>query len=336
MTIIALIILALKAPASQSGREAERQDFPPDVPLLSTDDKAELSEALRLQTALGDQVWPGLGRASILVILYNDRYEFLIGETSPPEPWEVIEGDNFNGKPYYRRNTSNPQAFAVQVGDRWAGSLITLDGMNRKSPLKLGRDFHVVAILHEMFHAYQAKQALERFKQATKLYAAEALYPSNEAEFAAAWDKEGSLLATALKATDDSTVRRAVQDFLQVRDRRRTQAALSPDLLAYERELEWLEGLAKYIEVRLYELAASHGGDPAYSNYRPGLPYWKWDFVRLEKQLGRQDGDLRFYLSGMAQARLLDGLSPGWKETMMCSGVYLENILRAAVGLEAK
>jgi hypothetical protein len=333
---IALLITLALVSASQGRQQAQRQNSALDLLLLSDDDKAELSEAVRLQKALGDQVWPGLGRASIPIILYNDRYEFLTGTTDPPAPWAVVEGDNFNGEKYYRRDVTNPQAFAVQVGGRWAGSMSTLGWMNRKSPLKLSRDFHVVALLHEMFHAYQASQSPERFNQAMKVYAAQARYPFKETEFAAAWDREGYLLATALKTTDDAGIRRAVRDFLQVRDARRARAALSADLLAYERELEWLEGLAKYIEIRFYELASSRGGDSAYSSYRPGLPYWQTNFVLLERQLARQGGDLRFYLSGLAQARLLDGLSPGWKAKVMRSGVYLEDILRTSVGRDAK
>lgn len=221
LRITVLIILSLEVSASHSRREAERQNSALDLPLLSADNKAQLSEALRLQRALGDQVWPGLGRAAIPIILFNDRYEFLIGKTDPPATWTVVESDNFNGEPYYRRTASNPQAFAVQVGAQWAGSMSALDRMNRKSPLKLSRDFHVV-------------------------------------------------------------------------------------------------------------------GDPAYSSYRPGLPYWQTNFVLLERQLSRRDGDLRFYLSGMAQARLLDGLSPGWKEKAMRSGERLEDMLRASVGRDAK
>jgi hypothetical protein len=55
--------------------------------------------------------------------------------------------------------------------------------------------------------------------------------------------------------------------------------------------------------------------------------------MRLEKTMGQQAGDLRFYLSGMAQARLLDHLSPGWQACAMRDEVYLEDLLRVAVGL---
>jgi hypothetical protein len=50
-----------------------------------------------------------------------------------------------------------------------------------------------------------------------------------------------------------------------------------------------------------------------------------------DQEIAACKGDLRFYASGMAQARLLDTLRPGWKEKVMHSGVFLEDLLRAAV-----
>ena len=46
--------------------------------------------------------------------------------------------------------------------------------------------------------------------------------------------------------------------------------------------------------------------------------------------MSAQDGDLRFCLSGMAQARLLDRLSPEWKSGTLLGKVYLEDMLRSA------
>jgi hypothetical protein len=42
---------------------------------------------------------------------------------------------------------------------------------------------------------------------------------------------------------------------------------------------------------------------------------------------------LTLYLSGMAQARLLDRLNPGWKAKAMQEKVYLEDLLRAILRL---
>jgi hypothetical protein len=213
----------------------------------------------------------------------------------------------------------------------WAGSMSTLERMNARLPLKITPDYHVTMILHEMFHAYQARQSPARFARARGVYSNEDRYHKHDAAFAAAWNSEGSLLAAALKANEDAERRLGVRRFLQARDARRAQASLSQELADYERELEWLEGLAKYVEIRFYELAASHGSDAAFAGYKPGLPYWRSDMMRLEKAIEKQAGDLRFYLSGMAQARLLDRLSPGWQVRTMRDNVYMEDLLRVAV-----
>jgi hypothetical protein len=140
------------------------------------------------------------------IILFNARYEFLVGAADPPAPWEILEGQSFLGKPYSRRSAENHQNFAVKVGAAYAGSASSLALMNSKSRMRISPDFHVVLILHEMFHAYQADR-------------------------------------------------------------------------------DW---------ARFYELAASRADRTASIKFDLRLPFFlQWDFVRLEKQLGAQEGDLR-------------------------------------------
>jgi hypothetical protein len=43
------------------------------------------------------------------------------------------------------------------------------------------------------------------------------------------------------------------------------------------------------------------------------------------------EGETRFYYTGMAQAFLLDRLAPGWKERLWSSQAWLEEILAEAV-----
>jgi hypothetical protein len=297
---------------------------------LADQDKVLIEEALRLKKALGDEVWPGLGRAIIPIILYNDSYEFLIGFANPPpSPWIKVEGDLFSGRPYYRRPADDPQAFAVEVGEEWAGSMSTLDWMAGKIPIKINPDFYVVLLLHEVFHAFQALESPARFRRAFALYLWEKNYPFKDPDWAKAWTAEGALLSAALKAKDPAEILSSARGFLQNRRARREQARFSIGVADYEREMEWLEGLAKYVEIRFYELAAARTEEPGFAVYRPGLPYWAWDFVRLEKQLGSQQGDLRFYLSGMAQARILDSLSPDWRARFLEEGGAMEDRIQA-------
>jgi hypothetical protein len=329
ITVLAVLtLLSVQAPpAASPGIQGQAQPSG----FLSPEDKEELREAIRLRESCGAQVWPGLERAEIPMILFDESSEFLIGLAAPGPAWTAVGGDDFEGHPYFRRPAPKPQAFAVPVDGTWAGSMSTLGRMNRRGPMRFARGFHLALLLHEMFHAFQAIQAPERFARAMKVYAAEAVYPFEEPDFIASWNKEGTLLAAALSAPDEAGACRSARDFLEARRLRRLRFSLGPDLLAFERELEWLEGLGKYAEVRFPEIAATRAGEPAQAALVPADPFKRMDAARLETQIGRQKGDLRFYLTGSAQARLLDRLDPGWKRTFSLAELVLEDALRDVV-----
>lgn len=341
--LLAFILVSLFGLGIANAREAARRSRPIDDPVLTAGQKAQIAGALRLQRELGDQVWPGFAKTEVPIILFNDKYEFLVGAQTLPAPWTVVQGDDFTGSTYYSRVAKDPQSFAVPLGRGWAASLGSVDLMNRELFLNLRRDFPPVVaqlfpypwatvgedfgqagLLHEMFHVHQAITNLQRFQEAERLYNQNrSRYPYADEAFTAAWNREGQLLAAALKATDEAECRRLVTEFLSVRKNRRTAAALSPELVVMEQEREWLEGVALYVEMTAYDKAAT----AEWEGFRTGLPYWQTYLRILEKSLGAEGGDSRFYPSGMAMARLLDRLSPGWKARVLEQGVTLEQLL---------
>ena len=318
--------------AAMSPARADRSSERPDAGRLEAADKDALAGALRLKADLGEAVWPGFGHADIPVIVYDDEFEYLFGLPNPPPPWVVVVGDEYFGRTYFHRPAKDPQSFAVDLGGRWAGSLSSLVRMNRKIPLKIGPDWYGLGLLHELFHAFQAEAYPAKFAAAREAYTFEIRYPFKNTEFAAAWNAEGAALSRAMKASDSAGMTAAVGEFLRIREGRRSNAGLAPDLVLFEQRLEWLEGLAKYAEIRADELAVARADQDAYARFRSGLHFLvRADFARLEGSLGRQEGDLRFYLSGMAIARLLDRLDPGWKRRAFTDRTELEDLLRAAV-----
>ena len=340
-----LVLLGLAGLAAVNWWVTERRDRPVIHGRLTADDREQLRELDRLQAAFGDSVWPGLSSARIPVILYNDRWEFLVGPGERPEGWRRVD-DRFRGRPYFRRRADDPSAFAVRVGDAWAASLATRERMNRDYLLRareelppvvaqlvpygvftFDRAFHAVLLHHEAFHAFQALRAPERFERARSAYAFESEYPFDDSAFAAAWDREGAALSRAMRAEDRSEACEAVRAFLSIRRERRQAVGGGAELARFERALEWLEGLAKYAEVRYYDLAAGADGVELAGDYDPELGRWSDEFRRLRSSLGGQAGDFRFYLSGMAQARALDALGAGWKGRLTEAGGHMEELL---------
>lgn len=323
-------------------------------------DKALLAETLHLKEEVGELVWPGWGEASIPVLLWNEEYAFLVGHPAPPAGWGEVPGDTFRGQTYFRRRWSDPQAFTILVGEHWVASMSTkgwtqillrnqirddLPTLLKKIfPYRLAlrlysSDWHIIALLHESFHAYQAEVAPARFEDAQRAYGDERRYEAANTAMREAWQMEIDLLVQALQATADDEAAALARRFLAQRQQRRKGQGLPPALLAYERRLEWLEGLAKYVELSSWRQASSPGytplpdlgADPDFENYDMFEQRWSQELRQMKGQTSRA-GDGRFYYTGMAQAMLLDRLMSGWKTRILIEDVWLEGLLAEAVG----
>lgn len=330
------------------------------VDQLADLEKARLAEAFHLRQTLGGATWPGWGQAHIPVLLWNEEYAFLVWHPTPPAGWVKVPGDTFQSQPYYRRRWSDPQAFTVLVGDRWVASMstrewarISLMNQIRKDlppllkqifPYRLAiplytSDWHIIALLHESFHAYQAEVAPARFEDAQRAYRDEARYWSVDPAMRDAWKAEMDRLAQAVQAPSDVEAAELARQFLVRREQRRRQHGLDPGLVDYERRLEWLEGLAKYVELTIWRQAATApdyeplsalADDPDFKGYATFERRWSQEMRQMQQQADRE-GDTRFYYTGMAQAFLLDRLMPGWKARIMAKDVWLEGLLGEAL-----
>lgn len=278
--------------------------------------------------------------------------------------WDLVAEDDLIGGQYYRQRLSDvtPEAFTVMVGRQWVCSLPTFDWMGisltqniREDlpsiiqpvfPYRLfirqlvsGDDQYISLSAHECFHAYQGMMAADKFAVAENASAQyEGEYPWEKETFQADWKMELALLAEALQATDPSQNLEFVRQFLELRASRRTSAGLSSELIAYEQKREWLEGLARYAELETWRLASITNYMPLLgTNVLPHFEHYanfenRWSRELAQFQLMADDeGDGRFYYSGMAQAYLLDRLSPGWKTAASVKDIWLDDLLQAVV-----
>lgn len=329
---------------------------------LTALDKARLAEALHLRASLGDRVWPGFAQMKIPVILWNREYAFLFGTPDPPPEWEFLPAEFFDGQPYYRKQENDPQNFAVPVGTDWAASMATktetdafLIGMFRDFlppvieqifPYRMliqPSETQIAAVAHESFHVLQMRLAPERLEIAEKAHRLGERYWAVDEEMGADWETEIDQLVQALDATNPSDAAGLTARFLAQRDQRRQRYSLPVELVDYERQLEWEEGLAKYVEMEIWRQASltqeylplpEMEADPDFKEYRSFQQRWRQEISQLKRQAG-QEGENRFYLTGMAQAALLDRLLAGWKEQALADGVFLEDLLRQVVEAES-
>jgi hypothetical protein len=284
--------------------------------------------------------------------------------------WEAVSEDSFEEKKYYRQalaaGGATPEAFIVRIGDRWVSNLLTADWMESLLgnefrgmmpplfqsvvPYRLaarvflsvtgGKDLYVCLILHESFHAYEAILARDRLLAAETVYNRNAArYPYGNSAFAADWQAELDLLADAAQANTDAETAELARQFLDHREKRRTVMNLDAALIDLERLKEWEEGLAKYTELAIWRLASEDtdytpmsamDADPGFANYSNFEQIWLQQIQQI-RSMANDDGDTRFYYSGLAQAVILDRLMPKWRSRILTEGVGLEDLLSEAV-----
>ncbi len=325
---------------------------------LSPIEKARLLEAQHLKSTLGDQAWRGFGNADIPVIIWNRSYEFLTNyRGAVPDSWSEVSGDDLNGQIYDRRTADDPQNFAVRVGDDWAASMATkqttdrflIDTFRDKFPAPLKQLFpyrlliqpsetQLGGVLHESFHVYQYQMAPERMAEAESIHKLGKEYEAPTESFQSEWKQESNLLADALEAKTETEKIALVQQFLAARETRRSKSNLDDRLVDYERWLEWEEGTAKYMEVNMlrqasdtavYQALPAMKIDRDFKQYRKVDQRWSQELFQLRHP--QSNGEPRFYMTGLAQAFLLDELMPDWKDRYWQEGVFLEDLLRQAI-----
>lgn len=356
--VVGLLVICLVGAVISTLSNRSLPKRPEVLDRLDSLDKSRLEETLHLKRSLGEAVWPGLGQASLPVSLHNQAYSFLIGFPGrPPDDWKVVEGDDFEGQPYYRKAEKEAQNFAIQVGDTWVAGMGTKTEIDlfivelyqgflppvieQIFPYRLllqASEVQIGGVLHEGFHVFQAQKAPARLEAAEKAHRLGDQYWSGNADNLKLWKEEMNLLAKALQSKTDTEAADLARQFLDHRQKRRQQVGLAAEMIDYERQLEWEEGLAKYVELEFlrqafiskdYQPLEAMQADPSFKGYRTFNQRWSQEILQMKLEVN-QDGEVSFYMTGMAQAFLLDRLSPGWKAKVLEEGIFLEDLLKAA------
>lgn len=281
--------------------------------------------------------------------------------------WEQVPDDLFDGEPYYRQllppGGETPQAFTVRVGEQWAASMPTQEWMEISLSNQLradlpaflvpifpyqianglllrGSDGYISLLSHESFHAYQGTVVPARLAAAeTAVSHSESRYPWEDVAFQDAWQAELDLLTTTVQAETEADMVDLAQQFLAQRAHRRQTAGIRSDLIEYEQQREWLEGLARYVELETWRQASladdyqpilALQDDRDFDGYAAFNKRWTQEIDQIGR-MADDHGDGRFYYSGMAQAVLLDRLLPDWKTQALIDGVFLDDLLVTAV-----
>jgi hypothetical protein len=347
--------------------------------ILSEKEKACIAETMNLLHVMGNEVWPGWGEVHIPIIVYNEEFAFLVGYPNPPAgwkkmpaetfrggEWEPVPDDHFFGSVYYRQPLPDPDVhpenFTVKVGEQWVATMQTREyagvafykGFKEELPpllnavfpykifwsLLMGRaENYIGGLTHEAFHAFQGSVTPLRFAQAESASGLSGEYPWHQPENATGWEEETNLLMKAYHTSNMDSMHHLISLFVEKREERRKKSQLPEPMIQYEKNREWLEGLAKYAELKSgllagesnsyqpVETAGSIGGFKSYTTRKNHVNQQ----VAEVKRAAKREGETRFYYGGMLQAMMLDRLMPHWKNEVFSENIYLDDLLEKAV-----
>jgi len=312
---------------------------------LSGADLLRAAEVERLLATHAASVWPGWGPQALLV--RKGGHEYLIAHPSPPEGFVPLKDVEVAGSRVHVLTghlTPGPVATSWPVGGVWSVAAPALDdfqeaidGILGEGVVLLDDPTYIRAVIHEAFHAFQmntfggpeglprADEAIDEREVLSALGQRSDLNDRHR--------QQGMALARALSADTEAEVRQAALQFLELRVSWRAVAPAGTRTL--ERQIEWIEGLARYADTALMssvsveEAARASGLEPY-----PRAEQVREEFLRQLSDPASIPGGLRdrYFVLGAAQGFVLDQLMPDWKSRALPGGEALEDLLAEAAG----
>jgi hypothetical protein len=306
-------------------------------PSLTDIDRVRLAEAFRLGDLWGNQLWANWNKAPFAVLLVTPEYEFLIRHPKPSADFKLVNDDRLlKSKVYYRQRTHPQNLLATFPA---VGGIPTIVIGQAENTDKKTSTPWVITMLHEHFHQLQYSQpgyydavnalGLTRGDQ-TGMWMLNYPFPYNWHEMNEHFSHLSKLLAEAVQAKGDSDFRVKLAAYLK--QRRELEHTLSPDDYKYFSFQMWQEGIARYTEYRMANLAAASYGPT--KRFRALKDYEPFSEVAEKIRRGVLDeltnanlGESKrviFYALGAGEGLLLDRVNPRWRQWYLVDKFYLD------------
>lgn len=323
--VFALVLLLSAQPA-----------FARQKPGLPENDRVRIAEAFRIGRALGNRVWRDWDKAPFAVLLVTPEVEFLIRHPRPSEDFTLVGRDPLlRSDVYSRKRKFGPNLLATFPA---VGGVPTIVIGQAENTSKKTSSPWVVTVLHEHFHQLQTSRPnyyaevnapnLSRGDE-TGTWMLNYAFPYSAPDVRRQFQDMSRLLAEALRAGGRKELSARTAAYLAAR--RKFEATLAPDDYRYFSFQVWQEGVARYTEYRVAELAAERyrpsRGFRSLKDYRP----FRKVAEELRESILQELATLRledyqrvaFYPLGAGEALLLDRLNPKWKARYFADKFYV-------------
>lgn len=294
--------------------------------MLSDPDRVRLAEAFGLADSVQDSIWTNWSSAPFAVLLVTPEREFLLRHPRPSADFERLGYDSLLRAEVFTRSR--------QFSSRLLATFPAVGGIptiviGQPEPTGKSSTDWVLTLLHEHFHQLQMSRpgyysALDSLQLSrgdpSGMWMLNYPFPYDSAPIQQRFRVLANTLAAALDARGTASFAPRYASYLSAQQNLRE--ALSPDDYRYLAFQLWQEGVARYSEQRVAQLAArGYAPSPAFR----ALP----DFTSYEEAAAKLEGRTKaelhaadlagkkrvaFYPLGAATALFLDVVRPGWQE----------------------
>jgi hypothetical protein len=274
------------------------------------------------------------------LVVKKRNHEFLIRHPKPSDDFTLIGEDAVLKHKVWFRKRKNPTNFLATFPMGGVPTIVI--GQAENTAAKTSTRW-VITLLHEHFHQLQYSQpryyaevdslGLARGDQ-TGMWMLNYAFPYSTSEVKDQFSAACKALAEALRARQQADFATRLTSYFEAR--KKLQSMLKADDYKYMTFQAWQEGIARYTEYHVAELAAS--------DYEPSKEFQDLkDYTsfqedaratvsRIEKELGSVQLDkakrTAFYALGAAEGLVLDSAKPGWRKQYFEENFSLDKHLR--------
>ncbi|MBA2504260.1 MAG: hypothetical protein H0V27_15405 [Pyrinomonadaceae bacterium] len=313
-------------------------------PALRAVDRVRLSEAFRIGDKLGDRVWQGWRKAPFAVLLVTPEYEYLIRHPQPSADFTSLGYDRaLKSNVLFRKRSQRTDLLAAMPAIKGSFVSTIVVGTAENTSARTSTPW-VVTLLHEHFHQLQSSQpnyykdvdALNLSRgDTTGMWMLNFAFPYNSAEVQARFSDLSRSLADALQASERTDFTNKLAVYLDAR--RNFERSISADDYKYFSFQLWQEGIARYTEYRVAQLAATQYKPPAKFRTLEDFTPFEHTARAIRERIYNQLRTVKlsdaqrtaFYSLGAGEGLLLDRVNRRWRSSYFVEKFDLGRLLSA-------
>ena len=301
-------------------------------------DRIRLAEAFRIGETLGNKVWKDWDKAPFAVLLVTPENEFLIRHPKPSKDFTLVGFDSLlKSDVYFRKRTQQINFLATFPA---VGGIPTIVIGQAENTFKKTSTPWVITVLHEHFHQLQMSQPTY-YKEVdalnlsggdqTGMWQLNFAFPYKDVQTNERFSALSKLLTETLQAKKKSDFSAKLDEYLKARQA--FQQTLSPNDYKYFSFQIWQEGIARYTEWRIADLAArKYKPSKEFLALKDYTPLREVADTILNKQIMASLPTLQlekwernvFYPFGAAEGLLLDRVNRKWQNRYLTEKFYID------------